>query len=599
MSRSEPTYIGEVQSVSGAVVSIQLRDNLISSLMLIDGESYRVGQIGAFIRIPLGYHQLYGVCTQVGAAAIPQNTNVDIERNNRWLSVVLFGEALGNHFDRGVSQYPTVSDEVHLVTTNDLEIIYGSLESDSSISIGNIAASSGIKAKLDVGKLVSRHASVVGSTGSGKSNLTSILMEEIASPNFPSSRIIVIDPHGEYSSSIVSNGYTFKIDPQKDNEEQLYVPYWALPFDELQKITLGDMSSSAESQIRDVLTDMKKEAATHLGSAPPQEMITADSPIPFNIKKYWFNLDDYERRTIQNRETGELATRTQEGNPDELVSNIYTPPSPAGNPPFVAQTRGITRQLELLKNRLKDSRYNFLFNPGPKLSPDMDGKIQEDLDSLVASWVGHDKQISVLDVSGLPSEILSAIVGTMLRIIYDTLFWAGKLPISGRNQPLLIILEEAHLFLPEGSVTTAHRTINKIAKEGRKYGVGLFIITQRPVEIDSSILSQCGTMISLRMSNSADRSKVASAMSDDLGNLAAMLPSLRTGEGLDIGEAMPIPSRILFRKAINKPIGDDPKLAEKWQIENRPDKGLYKEALKNWRSQSFSEENNTENGNNG
>ena len=195
--------------------------------------------------------------------------------------------------------------------------------------------------------------------------------------------------------------------------------------------------------------------------------------------------------------------------------------------------------------------------------------MSSDIDELVASWVGHDKIITVLDVSGLPSTVVAAVTGTLLRIIYDTLFWAGSLDISGRNQPLLIVLEEAHLFLPvlpEGTDTSAHRTVTRIAKEGRKYGVGLLVVTQRPAEIDSTVLSQCGSMIALRLTNSADRSKVMSAMPDDLGNIAAMLPSLRTGEGLVIGETMPIPSRILFRRAVNKPVGDDANLGSAWRL---------------------------------
>ena len=324
---------------------------------------------------------------------------------------------------------------------------------------------------------------------------------------------------------------------------------------------------------------------------PELSAITADSPIPFNIKNFWFDLDDYERRTIQDRTTGELANKVQEGNADELISNIYPPPGAANNPPFTAQTRGITRQLELLKNRLKDSRYDFLFKPGNDFTPDVDGKINHDLNTLVASWVGHDKQISVFDVSGLPSDITSTIVGTILQIIYDILFWAGDLSISGKNQPLLIILEEAHFYIPQSDIarySSVKKSVERIAKEGRKYGVGLFIITQRPVEIDSAVLSQCGTMFSLRLNNTADRSKVTSTMPDDLGNLAAMLPSLRIGEGLVMGEAMPIPSRILFKRAVNKPIGDDPNLADKWRLTDKPDVNNYKIALKNWRTQTFS-----------
>ncbi|HEY3299937.1 MAG TPA: ATP-binding protein [Methylophilaceae bacterium] len=585
MSRSEPTFIGEVQSVSGGVVSIKLRENLGSSLILVDGESYRIGQIGAFFRIPLGYNHLYAICTQVGAAAAPVNTLLEAEgNNNRWISVTLFGEALGGHFERGVSQYPTVGDEVHLVTVDDLKTIYGSIENTASISVGNIAASSGIVAKLDLGKIVTRHCAIVGSTGSGKSNLTAVLLEAISQQGFPAARVLVIDPHGEYGSTIQNNGYVFKISPD-EGESPLYVPFWALPFDELMGVTLGEMSPNNVTSVRDEITARKRESAKVLSNPLEADLISADSPIPFNLKKLWFDFDDYERVTLKDK-TPTKEDLIEIGDFNTLKSNIYPPHSTTNNAPFQGPRRNISRALEILKSRLRDSSFDFLFSPGPDYSPDEDGKTLKDLDALVATWVGHDRPITVLDVSGLPSEITSTIVGTLLRIVYDTLFWSGKLPISGKKQPLLMVLEEAHLFLPEGSETAAHRTITKIAKEGRKYGVGLLIVTQRPSEIDSTSLSQCGTMIALRMNNGADRTKVSSAMPDDLGNLAAMLPSLRTGEGLVIGEAMPIPSRILFNRAKNKPIGGDPDLAATWKVTDRPDPKFYTEAVENWRTQS-------------
>jgi hypothetical protein len=226
-----------------------------------------------------------------------------------------------------------------------------------------------------------------------------------------------------------------------------------------------------------------------------------------------------------------------------------------------------------------------LFNPGPDFTPDASGRTKKDLDALVSSWVGHEKPITVLDMSGIPSELLSTIVGTVLRIIYDMLFWAMDLPISGREQPMLVVLEEAHIFLPEGRESPAHRTISKIAKEGRKYGIGLCVVTQRPIEIESSVLSQCGTMISLRLTNKSDRGKVESAMPDDLGAISRMLPALRTGEGIVVGEAMPIPSRIQFLKAGTRPRGDDPDMPQAWK-KPRPDAKLYSDALVNWRHQS-------------
>jgi hypothetical protein len=579
-----------------------MRTDMPSTLIMVEGDSYRVGQVGAFFRLPLGYSQLYAICTQVGADAAPpalQNQDQssfsvdDITASGfRWMTVVLFGESLGNKFERGVGQYPTIGDEVHIVTTNDLGVIYSAQTSEGTINIGNIAASGGISAMLDLKKLVSRHTAVVGSTGAGKSNLVTTFLETVSNHDFPSARILVIDPHGEYGSALGDKAQVFKLNPNKKNgEKHLLVPYWALPFSSLMEICTGGFQPHIEAAIRERVLDMKKESLNTFTTPLPSEAITADSPIPFSIKKLWFELDDFERQTFtangtaQNEQT--KSPLTAEGDAGKLISNQYPPATSYNTAPYLnSKKRHIERQIDLLLNRLRDSRYAFLLNPGD-FKPSLEGKIENDLDSLVSDWVGHDKPITVLDVSGVPSEILSTIVGTMLHIIYEALFWAGDLPISGRNQPLLILLEEAHKFIPEKEDNPASRILQKIAKEGRKYGVGLMVVTQRPTEVDSTILSQCGTMIALRTSNSSDRAKVAAAFPDDLGGLADLLPSLRTGEGLFLGEALPIPSRIRIRKARNKPVGDDPKLIESWKKHPRPDGALYKDTLKNWRVQSF------------
>ncbi|MBE9479698.1 MAG: ATP-binding protein [Chloroflexi bacterium] len=586
MSISDPTFVGHVDSVKGAVVTVRLREQL-PTLVMVDGQSYRIGQIGAFLRVPLGYTQLYAVCTLVGSAAAPQAESLDLHPGRNWISMTLFGEAVGDYFQRGVSQYPTIDDEVHLVTLRDINIIYRATDVERAITVGHIAASSGIIGRLDLGPLVTRHSAIVGSTGAGKTNLIAVLLGAIASHGYQSARVLVIDPHGEYASAIGEHGYVFKVNPNEEkNERPLYVPFWALPFDELRQITLGDMQPAPESAIRDIITERKKAAALHLTSPPPDTAITADSPIPFSINQLWFDLDDFERQTFNKSQGEDLCDVEQSGDPEKLESNIYPKASLGSKAPFKnPRPRNITKQLELMKSRLLDSRFNFLFEPGDQLTPNLEGKINGDLDTMVESWIGHDRPITVLDVSGLPSEALSTIVGTLLRIVYDMLFWALDLPISGRKQPLLVVLEEAHLFLPEGGDSPAHRTVSKIAKEGRKYGVGLCVVTQRPGEIESTVLSQCGTMIALRLTNTQDRSKVEAAMPDDLGALSAMLPSLRTGEGLVIGEAMPIPSRIQFYKAGAKPVGDDPDVPSAWRQE-RPEGEHYFQALINWRGQS-------------
>lgn len=443
--------------------------------------------------------------------------------------------------------------------------------------------------------LVSRHSAVVGSTGAGKSNLVTVLLETVSDGSLPNARAIVIDPHGEYGTALGNKARVFRIRPNEQvGERPLRVPFWALPFSELQQLTLGGLQPNHEAAIRDQILDMKTAAAENLSSPPPPETLTADSPVPFSIKKLWYELDKFERVTfpVNSPQTDDNANApTAIGSAEELRSDQYPAASAYNQAPYKNQKkRNIERHLDLMRSRLKDARFSFLFSPGGGYEPNLDGEIDEDLDSLVRDWVGHDRPITIFDVSGLPSEVRPTIVGTMLRVIYDMLFWAQDLPIGGRQQPLLVVLDEAHLFVPEGEDTPAHRTLSMIAKEGRKYGTGLMLVSQRPSEIDSTVLSQCGSMIALRLTNSADRNKVNAAVPDDLGGLVEQLPSLRTGEGVFLGEVMPIPSRVRVRKARQKPIGDDPKLPEAWQVQPRPDGSLYTHALANWRAQSTSAE---------
>ena len=605
MPITDPTFIGQVVSVTGSMVRVRLQDSMPSTLVMIDGTSYRVGQIGSFFRIPLGYANLFAVCTQIGADAAPfpdalsgygetlEHSIHDRLSGYRWMTVVLFGESIGNQFERGVGQYPTVGDEVHIVTNDELDAIYTwAGGTTGTVSVGRVAATSGISADISIPALVSRHCVIVGSTGAGKSNLVTVILEAVSDGSLPNARTIVIDPHGEYATALGDKARTFRINPNEARgEEPLWIPFWALPFSELQQFILGSLQPNHEATIRDQVLDMKKEASKYLSNPPPLETLTADSPIPFSIRRLWYELDRFERITFSktgNQQTSEDAYQPQErGDSEQLKPDRYSVASPYNQAPYKNhRKRNIERQLDFMASRLRDSRFSFFLSPGDGLNPKADGRVSSDLDAVVRKWVGHDRPVSIFDVSGLPSEVLSAIVGTMLRVIYDMLFWAQGLPVGGRQQPLLIVLDEAHRFVPEGGDTSAHRAVSMIAKEGRKYGVGLTLVSQRPSEIDSAILSQAGSLIALRLTNTTDRGKVAATVPDDLGGLVDLLPSLRTGEGIFLGQIMPVPSRIRVRKAVKKPIGDDPMLPDVWMYPTRPDGAHYTHALSNWRSQS-------------
>ena len=451
---------------------------------------------------------------------------------------------------------------------------------------GSISISESLNAKIDLDKLVSRHCAVLGSTGSGKSNAVGVLLKSIADKEFPNSRILVIDPHGEYNSVLNNKSVVYKIRANKD-EKELFVPYWALPFNELTSIFSGNLSDSNKEYFRTKIEEAKREAAIVNNIKIEKELITADSPIPFSIQKLWFDLDDFERQTFKRDKT--TLCLINKGNPSKMISNVYESPGIGSSEPYMNNARkGILGFLDSVRLKLKDSTYDFLFK-GDYI-PDLEGKINMDIDNLLYEWLGNEKSVTILDLSGIPIDIMTSISGTLLKIIYDALFWGQNLSNGGKEQPLFIVLEEAHNYLKAGDNSISSKTVQAIAKEGRKYGVGLALVTQRPSELDETVLSQCGTIIALRMNNSKDRSFIRSAMQDELQTMVDLLPSLRTGEGIISGEGVRIPSRVKFYKLTDAPKGSDPKVSEKWKLEKKQSKENYNTLLSLWRNQKLKEE---------
>lgn len=584
---NKQTIIGKIDSINGNIVSIKLNNNIKSHMPIIEGVVYKVGQIGSFLKVTLGYANLYGIVTQIGSAAIPENLKNCISSNDnfdtmQWISLALVGEQVGTRFERGITQFPTTGDKVHLVTRTDLDIIYGGYNEKSSITVGNISVSESLEAKMDLNKLVSRHCAVVGSTGSGKSNTVSVILEAIAKKEYKSSRIVMIDPHGEYGESLKKQSKTYKVNVLEGESNELYIPFWALPFNELLQIFSGNLSETNREHIREKIIEKKKEGIRINCIDIEEDLITADSPIPFSIKQVWFELDDFERKTYRKDKITECLQ--ERGDAQTLKSSKYEEVGLGSSEPFLNNAKkGIISFLDRMKMKIRDSRYKFLFECGD-LEPDITGKIKGDLNTLIYEWVGSKHPITILDLSGIPSEIMISMSGALLKIIYDTLFWGQNTKIGGKNQPLLFVLDEAHIYLKSGEESIASRTVQTIAKEGRKYGAGLMLVTQRPSELDETVLSQCGTIIALRMNNSKDRSYIKGAIQDELQSMIDLLASLRTGEGIMSGEALKIPTRVKFYKKANDFKSSDPEISEKWSNE-LPEEEEYKKMLNCWRKQ--------------
>jgi hypothetical protein len=589
------TEIGKIVSVSGNIITVQLSDTIQSNMPVINGVVYRIGQIGSFLKVPLGYANLYGIVTQVGASAIPDKLKelIEVDKtlldNRQWLNMVLVGEQAGKRFERGVSQSPTTGDSIHLVTINDLDVIYGGYDERNSISIGNISISESLDAKIDLNKMLSRHCAVLGSTGSGKSNTVGVILNAIAKKNFKSSRILVIDPHGEYNSVLKNDSSVYKIKAcETQDENALYIPFWALPFEELMSLFSGKLTDQNKDYFRGKIVDAKVKAVRANKIAIDEVLVTADTPIPFSLKSLWFELDDLERRTFnRSRQSDSITEIIINGDAEKLISNEYVPANAGGGAPFLShQAKSILSFLDSVRSRLKDSRYKFLFEPG-KYSPNLDGVVEQDLSNLLFEWLGGVKTVTILDLSGIPSEIMTSISGTVLKIIYDALFWGQNLKNGGKEQPLLIVLEEAHNYLKSGDDSISSKAVQSISKEGRKYGVGLLLVTQRPSELDETVLSQCGTIIALRMNNSKDRSHIRSAIQDELQTMVDLLPSLRAGEAIISGEGVKIPSRVQFYKLPNADKGSDPIPSEKWLDEKNITVADYDNLLAHWRNQKL------------
>jgi len=367
--------------------------------------------------------------------------------------------------------------------------------------------------------------------------------------------------------------------------------------------------------VADAVVALKRESLSKQAreGVNPEE-VTVDSPVPFCIHKLWFDFHQREHRTVIPKPgaaadevepayvLGTDKKPVQLGDAMSVIPPQYRTVKTTGKADERVQwgpdPLGMRQQLAVLASKLSDPEFAFLFNPG-QWRPELDGTVVQDLDALLADWVGGPSPITILDLSGIPFEVLNDLIGTLLRILYDALFWARNLPEGGRERPLMIVMEEAHSYLGKEHIGTAASAVRRIAKEGRKYGVGVMIVSQRPSEIDPTILSQCGTIFAMRLANDIDRGQVAGTASDSLKGLFEMLPILRTGEVIIVGEAVSLPVRTLIDppEKNRRPDSGDPRVVVRgdpnkdgyegeggWAVPRHPED--YSIVMTQWRKQS-------------
>ena len=524
--KTEITYLGHIIRVDSGTIEIEVSNDIPSAAPIINGRLYKIGQIGTFIKIPIGNITIYGIVSSVSnTPSKSDETNLKYTFGSRFLTVQLVGEKIGeDDFEKGIGTYPTINDEVHLVIEKDLFDIYGKKDS-GSIEIGKHSSSENLSVYADLHKLVLRHCAILGSTGSGKSNTTVSILKAILD-DYQGSRVILVDPHGEYPSAF-PDAKVFKIN---NAENPLFIPFWLMSFDELAYFLVGAKPTDDQKPeyrlFRELVTNFKKENCTLKSGNVNPNFVTADSPIPFSARKLWHEINWWLNGTFSSSnkddQTKATAQEINNGDCENLVPAQFTPYPTNITAPFKSKHQEFYSYEKKILSRLKDSRYDFLFNPGEY----KDANSPKDLHNLLNEWIGSNNKLAILDLSGVPFEVLDITVGLITRFIYDSMFWGRYEAYTGKNRPLLLAYEEAHSYLNKGDNTSYSKdAVEKVFKEGRKFGLGALVISQRPSEISETILAQVGTFIALRLTNSGDQSIVKNSAPDNLNRLIDLLPS--------------------------------------------------------------------------
>lgn len=579
MPERDPTCIGRVRHVLGAQVTVALDPDLAGVAPIYRGQLQRVGQIGSLVRIPQGLIDLVGQVSLLGIAELSgAATPVEaLQVGERWLRIELLGEIdrATARFHRGVGTYPGLDDPVHFATPDELRAVFPPPD-DLSLSLGRLAAADEVPVCLLTSRFITRHSAIVGSTGAGKTSCVAAILQRFARGGWGAANIVVIDPHGEYPAALTGHASVRSV--LGTGDQAIRVPYWALPASEILRAIAGSPGgATTQSRFAELVTEQRRAFASAsnwltLDSAS----VTADTPIPFDLKVVWHQLDSENNETLGVARDQSTAQIEEQGDPATLIATRFAPYGAGSAAPFKGPYHGAHGTMpELLRLGLLDPRLGFLQQP----EGDPDGA--DPLVDELANWLGRDQPVSILDFSGVPQEASDVAIGVILNLIFEA---AIRTPAEGvgigRPRPVLVVLEEAHRYLGESAASMARAAANRIAREGRKYGIGLMLVTQRPSELPDTALAQSGTMIALRLSNAADQAKIRAALPDSVAGLASVLPSLRTGEAIVTREAVALPARTLIDPPTPFPDAHDPSLESWRQTTTVPDVST---ALKIWR----------------
>ncbi|MFQ5954486.1 MAG: ATP-binding protein, partial [Kiloniellales bacterium] len=486
-------------------------------------EEYSALQMGSLVKFRTPVSSVYGV---VSGLSIPIPARESNENEMKIVELELLGEAetpaegTNAVFQRGVSIFPLLGDSALASAQEDLARVYA-CRATSNVQIGTLYQDRAVPAFITIDDLLGKHFAIVGSTGTGKSCGVALIVRAILSRH-AKGHVLVLDPHNEYARAFGDSAEVL-------DTRTLQLPYWLLTFDEFVETLFGAKTRDRESEIA-ILGDLIVAAKQNFpGNTENGAVLTVDTPIPYRI--------------------GDLVRMI-----DETMGKLDRPETSA---PYM-------RIKSRLNNLQTDQRYAFMF-PGLAVRDNMASIL-----SRIFRLPVEDRPVTIVDLSGVPSEILNVVVSVLARMTFDFVLW------SDRETPILLVCEEAHRYMPQDTrlgFEPTKKALSRIAKEGRKYGVSMCLVSQRPSELAIGTLSQCNTIFAMRLSNQKDQEFVRGALAESAIGLLDFLPSLRNAEAIVVGEGVSVPVRMCFEELPDdcRPMSGTASFSTAWETDAQSD----------------------------
>ncbi len=545
MRSDQKTLVGHLVEVTGADFVAQLlgEDEGFEPEFTIGHDRIRVGQVGSYMVVDQAGFRLLTMVESQWQEQGPAGETVRMLRMNPLGELNKEGD-----FSRGVKHYPTTGAALHVVTADTLAGLFTDF-SEGNYQVGKLSSFESIDVFLDASSFFGRHVAILGQSGAGKSwSVTSLIQSALKA--MPNAHIILLDLHGEYGlrKHDLSSHSAFPKDMVRCiDADELEMPYWLLTFAELVDLLIDAEDEDASVQIaflRNAVLELKRQANTHLDIGH----ITVDSPI-------YFELDDLIKRFKEaNEQTASFGKEKTAlfGKFDQLLVKLHS--------------------------RMNDTRYDFLMRPQKRTS-------SESLPNLMRDFVGLGEpraKITIIDLSAVPFDVHPTVTSQIGRLAFEFNYWNPRC----REFPIWLVCEEAHAYIPRDNTTHSQQTrraMERIAKAGRKYGVGLCVVSQRPHELSETVLAQCSTFVCLRISNPDDQSYVRELVPDAARGMLEALPSLARGEAIAVGEAVPMPVRFQITMPNPPPNSSSIDYAGQWH--HGPEEIDVEDMVDRWRRQ--------------